>query len=183
MEEERATSAEAPHVKLTDDSYLVKERKPYLALRLLEQLVEDGRKGLIVSRRHPSKLKERETLKDVRMIWLSHTPGEDFHNPRSLGSLNRLICNFIKDNDPAVVLVDGLEYLILNNDFVQTLLFVEHLNEFAMQTPAVVLFPVDQDALEAKELALLERNLEVLEGEEFRREMERRKVVNLIDAY
>lgn len=183
MGEERELYAETPLDEFGDDSYLVKEKKPTHSFHLFERLLRGGRRGLIVTRRHPSKLKKEKHLEDVRVIWLSHTLGEDFHNPRSLGSLNKLVCDFIKDSDQAVVLLDGLEYLMLNNDFVQTLLFVEHVNEFAMQNRAVVLFPIDPKALDSKELALLERNLEVLEGEELKREMDRREVVDLIDAY
>ncbi len=182
MEEERGPARRAP-AELADNCYLVKEKKPSLSYRLFEYLLRDGRNGLLVTRRHPSKVKAEKDLKDVRVVWLSHTPGEDFHNPRALGGLNKLICDFIDNSDSAVVLLDGLEFLMLNNDFVQTLLFVEHVNEFVMQTGAIVLLPIDPEALEAKELALLERNLEVLAGEELRREMDRQEVLDLIDAY
>lgn len=168
---------------LRDESYLVKERKPDLSFRLFRMLLKADRQGLLVTRRHPSKFKDDPLMEGVRILWLSHTPGENFHNPRSLGGLNQQLSRFIKEHEEAVVLLDGLEYLVLNNNFVQTLLFVEHVNEFAMQTKAVILIPIDPEALEAKELALLERNLEVLEGDELRREMDRREVVDLIDAY
>lgn len=168
---------------LGNESYLVKERKPDLSLRLFRMLLREGRKGLMVTRRHPSKFKEDPLFADVELIWLSHTPGENFHNPRSLGGLSQRITRFIKEEEEAAVLLDGLEYLVLNNNFVQTLLFVESVNEFAMQATAAVLIPIDPEALEAKELALLERNLEVLEGDALRREMDRREVVDLIEGY
>lgn len=183
MGEELGFYSRPPSVELTDGCYLVKERKPELSFRLFDLLQKDGRHGLIVTRRHPAKLRKERGLGDVRVVWLSHTPGEDFHNPTALGSLNKLICRFIQDNDRTAVLMDGLEYLILNNNFVQTLLFVEHVNEFVMQHPSIVLMPVNPGALEGKELALLERNLEVLEGEELWRELEREEVIKLIDTY
>ncbi len=170
-------------LELGDESYLVKERKPDLSFRLFRMLLKEGRKGLMVTRRHPSKFKDDPLFEDVLLVWLSHTPGENFHNPRSLGGLSQRITRFIREQEEAVVLLDGLEYLILNNNFVQTLLFVESVNEFAMQAKAIMLIPIAPEALEAKELALLERNLEVLEGEALRREMDRREVVNLIDGY
>ncbi len=81
------------------------------------------------------------------------------------------------------MLLDGLEYLTLYNDFVQTLLFVEHVNEFVMQNPGVVLVPLNPSALDSKQLALLERNLEVVDGERVAKRMEREKVLKLIDTY
>jgi two-component system cell cycle response regulator len=183
MGEELRASSQTASADLAEGCYLVKERKPELSFRLFDRLLQGGRKGLLITRRHPSRLRRERDLDEVRVIWLSHTPGEDFHNPTALGSLNKLICRYIQENERTAVLLDGLEYLILNNNFVQTLLFVEHVNEFVMQHPSIVLIPIDPEALEVKELALLERNLEVLEGQDLKRELDREEVVRLIDTY
>ncbi len=183
MGEEPGFHSQSRLLELSDGCYLVKERKPNLTYRLFRLLKGDGRPSLVVSRRHPAKIRKERDMEDVRVVWLSHTPGEDFHNPTALGGLNKLICKFIQDNDRSAVLLDGLEYLILNNNFVQTLLFVEHVNEFVMQKPALVLIPINPEALEPKEMALLERNLELLEGEDVRRELDREEVIKLIDTY
>src|SRR5207245_442041 len=104
-------------------------------------------------------------ITDRRIVWLSHTPGEDYHNPTAIGSLAKLISGFVEEGQGvAVVLLDGIEYISINNGFLQTLMFVEHVNEFVMQRKAIVILPVSPDALEEKELALLERNIEVLES-------------------
>jgi len=71
----------------------------------------------------------------------------------------------------------------VNNGFLQTLMFVEHVNEFVMQRKAVVLIPVAPDALEEKELALLERNIEVLESPIVKMDLETREVSKLLDTY
>jgi hypothetical protein len=70
-------------------------------------------------------------------------------------------------------LIDGLEYVILHNGFQPTLLaFVEHLNEFIMGTQAIVLIAFRPQTLDPRELALLERNLQVLDGKEVRSQLE-----------
>lgn len=183
MEEDEGPSARTWEADLADGCYLVKERRAEVGFALLRRLVAQGRPGLVVSRRHPTKLRREEGFEGVRLVWLSHTPGEGFHNPTALSGLTRLVSGFIQEHGPSVVLLDGLEYLLLNNDFVRTLLFVEHVNEFVMQHPAVVLIPVNPEALEPRELALLERNLESLEGDALRRELEREEMVRLIDRY
>src|SRR5438046_8650394 len=97
-------------------------------------------------------------------MWLSHTPGEDFHNPTAIGTLAKVIQKFSEDNNgEGVVLLDGLEYLIINNGFLQTLMFVEHVNEFVMQRRAIILLPESPDPLGGKVHALLARNLHTLE--------------------
>jgi hypothetical protein len=62
-------------------------------------------------------------------------------------------------------------------------MFVEHVNEFVMQRRAILLLPVSPDTLEEKELALLERNLKVLESPALRTDLEAREVSRLLDSY
>jgi len=164
--------------------YLVKEKKPDLSYRLFELLLQTKVPGLCVTRQYPDRVRRERGLTDVRIIWLSHTPGEDFHNPTAIGTLAKVIQKFIEDNGgTGVVLLDGLEYLIINNGFLQTLMFVEHVNEFIMQKKAALLMPVSPDTLEEKELALLERNVEVLESPAVRMDLETREVSRLLDTY
>ncbi len=164
--------------------YLVKEKKPELTYRLFDDLLRRKIPGLCVTRQYPDRVRRERSMNDVRIVWLSHTPGEDFHNPTAIGTLAKVVQKFIEDNDgQGVVLLDGLEYLIINNGFLQTLMFVEHVNEFVMQRKAILLLPVSPDTLEEKELALLERNIQVIESPALRSEIETREVSRLLDTY
>ncbi len=164
--------------------YLVKEKKPELSFRLFELLLGQRTPGLCITRQYPERVRRERGLSDVRIIWLSHTPGEDFHNPTAIGTLAKVIQKFIEDNNgEGAVLLDGLEYLIINNGFLQTLMFVEHVNEFVMQHRAVIILPVSPDTLEEKELALLERNVKVLESPGLKTDFEAREVSRLLDNY
>src|SRR2546425_4994676 len=163
---------------------LVKEKKPELSYRLFESLVAQKIPGLCITRQYPDRVKRERNLSDVRVIWLSHTPGEDFHNPTAIGTLAKVIQKFIEDNNgEGAVILDGLEYLIINNGFLQTLMFVEHVNEFVMQHRAVIILPVSPETLEEKELALLERNVKVLESPGLKTDLETREVSRLLDNY
>jgi len=164
--------------------HLIEEKKPDFSFSAFRILVKNGLPGLCVTRQYPDRVRREYDLKDVRIIWLSHTPGEDYHNPTALGVLTKAICKFIEDSGgEAVVLLDGIEYLMVNNGFLQTLMFVEQVNEFVMQRKATVLFPVSPEALEEKELALLERNLEVIEAPLIKMEYESKQVSKLLDTY
>jgi Protein of unknown function (DUF835) len=164
--------------------YLVKEKKPDVSYRLFEVLLEQKIPGLIVTRQYPERVRRERDLSEARIIWLSHTPGEDFHNPTAIGTLAKVIQKFIEDNGgEGAILLDGLEFLIINNGFLQTLMFVEHVNEFIMQHRAILLLPVSPETLEEKELALLERNVKVLESPALRTDLETREVSKLLDTY
>jgi hypothetical protein len=164
--------------------YLVKEKKPELSFRLFEMLLAQKIPSLCITRQYPDRVRRERGLTDVRIIWLSHTPGEDYHNPTAIGTLAKVIQKFIEDNNgEGAVLLDGLEYLIINNGFLQTLMFVEHVNEFVMQRRAIIILPVSPDTLEEKELALLERNMKVLESPALKTDLESREVSRLLDNY
>ncbi|MDX1534117.1 MAG: DUF835 domain-containing protein, partial [Thermoplasmata archaeon] len=123
---EKPDSAEvAPPASMEGGLYLLEASRPDLGYRLFNRLLREGRAGLLISRRHPSRLKE-DVVGAARCIWLSHTPGEASHNPTALAGLNRLIDGFLKENGRSAVLLDGLEYLMLHNEFARTLLFVEY---------------------------------------------------------
>ena len=73
--------------------------------------------------------------------------------------------------------------MVINSGFLQTLMFVAHVNEFVMQKKAILLLPLSPDTLEEKELALLERNIEVIESPALRSDLETREVSRLLDDY
>jgi archaellum biogenesis ATPase FlaH len=59
-----------------------------------------------------------------------------------------------------VILLDGIEYLVSNNDFNKVLRVIDQVNDHISQCKALMIIPVDPRAFEQKELALLERNME-----------------------
>jgi len=164
--------------------YLIKEKKPDISYRLFSMLTQTKIPGVVITRQYPDRVRRERGIEDSRIIWLSHTPGQDHHNPTALGSLAKLISGFVEENQGVcVILLDGIEYLGVNNGFLQTLMFAEHVNEFVMQRKAIVLIPVSPDALEEKELALLERNVEVVESPVLKMHLETREVSRLLDTY
>ncbi len=162
--------------------YIVKERKPFLAYKLFETSINEGAPGLCVTRQFPEKVRDSFDLKDTRIMWLSHTPGKDHHNPTSIGTLATVISSFIERQNKCVVLIDGLEYLVINNGFQQVLRFAEHINEQVMQSKSTVLIPISPSAFSEQELALLERNVEVIEQPGVSVQLEK-DFTQLIDEY
>ena len=162
--------------------YIVRERKPFLAFALFENEVSAGLPGLCVTRQFPDKLRDAFNMGAARVIWLSHTPGNDHHNPTSIGTLATLISSFVERYERCIVIIDGLEYLVINNGFQQVLRFMEHVNEQVMQSKSNVLIPISPGAFSEKELALLERNVEVLEQPAMSIALEK-DLTSLIDQY
>src|SRR2546426_12573338 len=65
--------------------YLIKEKKPDLSYRLFSMLTRGGTPGLVITRQYPERVRRERTLQGGRVIWLSPTPGGDYHNPTAIG--------------------------------------------------------------------------------------------------
>jgi hypothetical protein len=139
--------------------YLIKEEKPLLSYELFRFLSERS-ESLCVTRMYPDKL--GKTAEKSQVVWLSNSPGKDRCPPTAISSLTKVIFEVLEKEGS--VLFDGIEYMVIHNGFEQTLIFVEHLNEFTMQKQGVVIIPINPAAYNQRELALLERNIRVLEG-------------------
>ena len=144
-------------------SYLVKERKPGKAWSYFLAELNDGLEGLYVTRQHPNHVERHHGPKMLKVVWLSTTLGRDYVDPHNLGALTNLINTFTDAPRPTVILLDGLEYLMINNDYARILKFVEYLHEIVMQRRCILLTSVDDRAFEPKEMAFLERNSVILE--------------------
>lgn len=144
-------------------SYLVKERKPGKAWTYFTGALDDGLDGLYITRQHPNHVEKRHGPRTLRVVWLSTTLGKDYVDPHNLGALTNLINAFTEGDHRSVILLDGLEYLMINNDYPRILKFVETLHEIVMQRECVLLVSVDDRAFDPKEMAFLERNTVLLE--------------------
>jgi hypothetical protein len=143
-------------------SYLIKGRRIDKAFQHFADLVNRDFEGLHITRQHPDHVDQTRFKKHPKVIWLSTTLGKDYVDPHNLGSLTTLIHEFVEGNEKTVVFVDGLEYLMINNDFSRIIKFIEYVNETVMQNKAVLFLAIDERVFEEKELAILERNLEIV---------------------
>src|SRR5437870_4498518 len=154
--------------------YLLENETSETAYRLFLRLLPEQEAGFCLSRMHPEKVRTRFGSANVRIGWLAEVPGEDHFSANAMASVAKAIQQFIQEHGSSgIVLIDGLEYVILHNGFQPTLLaFVEHLNEFTMGTQAIVLIAFRPQTLDPRELALLERNLQVLEGADVKSQLD-----------
>ncbi len=118
---------------------------------------------MYITRQHPNHVLRAHAGKEIRVVWLSTTLGRDYVDPHNLNSLSNLVANFVSDGSRAVILLDGLEYLMINNDFPRILHFLEFLNEQVAMKRATLILSVDERVFDSKQLAYIERNTVALE--------------------
>src|SRR5207245_1111423 len=143
--------------------YLVKEKNAERALAACQHAVDACCRPIYNTRQHPNHVVRQRGDKEIRVVWLSTTLGKDYIDPHNLNSLSNLIANFVNDGPRAVILLDGIEYLMINNDFARILHFLEYVNEQIALHRATLVLSVDERAFDAKELAYIERNTVGLE--------------------
>jgi len=145
-------------------SYIIKERKPDGAMSHFVKMLGRGYSGLVITRQHPDNVLRKYNLNGVRLVWLSTTLGKDYIDPHNLSSITNVAGLFLQDSGKSAMLLDGIEYLMVHNDFGRVLKFVEYLNELVMQRQAVLFISLDDRAFEPRQIALLERNAAVLDA-------------------
>lgn len=144
-------------------SYLVREGRPSLSLRVLRALAARGVPALAITARSADTARRDIGLAGVRVLELTHTPGEGRHDPTDLTGLSHLVARFVQEGrGHGVIALDSLASLVRENGARETLLFIERVNEAVLQSHAVFLVSLAPDDLSDREIALLERSLRVL---------------------
>ncbi|MDD5111425.1 MAG: DUF835 domain-containing protein [Candidatus Altiarchaeota archaeon] len=119
--------------------------------------------GLCITRNHPDDIKkEFNPGEKVKIVWLTDKSGEpgSVVYPTPL-EISMLVGNYAQENKNAIIVLDGLQYLINKNGFSVMLKLLWKLKDDMAQADAVLIIPVIRMSLEEKELGLLETELEV----------------------
>ncbi len=148
----------------TSSSYLFKEEHPEEAYRLFVEAIRAGKKGLCVTRTFPQKIREKYGISDLPVLWLSNVGKEESVRPKDLEKLSLSIEQFLS-REKGVVLLDGIEYLITNNNFITVLRLVQSLRDQVAINNAILLFSVNPSTLDTHQLTLLEREVDAVIAE------------------
>jgi small GTP-binding protein len=145
-------------------AYIIKEETPNQSFQIFKSLFQQTKHGLCISRIHPSRLKEEFQIKDVPIYWLSSGTHKQKNvvAPKFLPQLNTILIDFIKKTENAVIILEGIEYLIEQNDFKTVLSLIHSLNDHIMGSNARVIIPIDPLILKEHEMHMLTRDLKVL---------------------
>jgi len=144
--------------------YVVKELKPEKSFLMFEDQVTHNIQGLCITREHPETIRKSWGLEKTPIIWLSNQLGKVYVNPTNIGILSDTIIRFIEKSGDSVVMIDGIEFLIVNNDFEKVLRMVHHIAEANMEYKSRLIISVDPRTLDVRQMALLERNMEVIDA-------------------
>jgi hypothetical protein len=147
-------------------SYLVNEEKPIKSNEIFLDLVNHGVHGLYITRKNPRDVRKEFGLKKTPIIWLTREKSSKKSiYPRDLVELSHTIKEFIKRTDNGVVLLDGLEYLIVQNNYKEILKFIQGVNDAISLSNSRLIVPLDPSAVSSQELHLLRREMSIIRTE------------------
>jgi hypothetical protein len=143
--------------------YLLCEKRMDKTMRVLQDFIYSGSNTMCISRMHPDLIQERMPGKNIESIWLSERNGANNIPPDQLNRVINRISGFLIGKKNSVILLDGIEYLCLFNDFNRVQMFVEQINDLVMAAGAILLIPLDPQSLDQRSLARLRRYAEVVQ--------------------
>jgi hypothetical protein len=153
----------APRTQLRPgQGYLFEAKRSDRAYEVLLDALREGREGLVISREHPDMVRQKYSLAKTPIVWLSSHPGSERVDPTNLSILQHTVNEFLKRSKEAVILLDGVEYLILNNRMEKVLQVILTLKDEVAISEGILLLPVDPETFETRALALLERDFEIV---------------------
>jgi len=156
-EAEEALRQKALRYKIEDGgSYLVTEKVLDRGMDVFKDLLQAGYKGMAISRT-PQEEITGQVGEEVDVIWLSEKKKGKGAMPPQLNLLEKAIEDFISRK--SVVLLDRLDYLVVQNGFNEVLKFIQELTEMAYMAKAVLLVVIDPGTLAGQEFSLLDKEL------------------------
>jgi isoleucyl-tRNA synthetase len=141
-------------------TYLIKEEKGGRSYALFVEALEKGMKGFCVTRDYPLKIRSKYNLGETPVTWLTNIGKEDSLRPKDLEKLSFSLEQFLTKNN-GIILLDGLEYLITNNNFLTVLRFVQSLRDQVAIHHSILLLAMNPSTLDPHEMNLLEKEVDV----------------------
>lgn len=140
-------------------TYLLKGQIPDEAYRVFIHAMGPELRGFCVTRIYPEKVREKFALTTIPILWLSNVGRENAVRPKDIEKLSLSLDQFINKKN-GVVLIDGMEFLITNNNFITVLRLVQSLRDQVAINNAILLLAVNPETLDSHQMTLLAREVD-----------------------
>lgn len=117
--------------------------------------------GLCFTMHSPQDIRLRYALQTTPIFWISNH-GPQSVSPMGLEVIADIATKFLKQSKNPVILLDAVEHLIFENGSAPVLRLLRDIQELIIMQKAILIVPVNPEAIEKKELALMERNMSEL---------------------
>lgn len=137
--------------------YILHDKKGDLVFGLFGRLAAKYKDVRCVARTHPDRLQKDFGIPPESILWLSNTGAPGSVNPQSIGVLTDTLLRIYEKAPESVVVLEGMEYLMTQNDFAKVLRLVNYLYEAVAVNRGILIIALDPAAFSEKEMAYLSR--------------------------
>jgi chromosomal replication initiator protein DnaA len=142
--------------------YLVEEERPMYSNVLLSRKMDEGYKGLVITRMNPKRIRD-EFKVEPEILWLTDKEStQEKTVAPSLELIIHTIQEFMNSEEKGIIVLDGIQYLISNTSFEAVIRMVRNLADEISESDDILAISVSPETLKPQELSILEREMEVL---------------------
>lgn len=144
-------------------NYLIVSNEQDTAFEMFVSMLKSGCTGLSISTTFPDKLKKEHDMSQAEVIWLTDTSVADKKtiNPHRLEfEMMRMYASFVKSNPKSTIILDGFEYLVVENGFDKVFKFIKKINDLSSVNNATLFVPIGTDSLEPDQLGTLKKEFD-----------------------
>ncbi len=144
-------------------NYLIVSNEQKTAFEMFVSMLKSGCTGLSISTTFPDKLRKEHDMAQSEVVWLTDTSVADKKtiNPHRLEfEMMRMYASFVKNNPKSVIILDGFEYLVVENGFDKVFKFIKKINDLSSVNNATLFVPIGNDSLEPDQLGTLKKEFD-----------------------
>jgi archaellum biogenesis ATPase FlaH len=138
-------------------NYFVNEKEPGTSVDFFKSLHALKLPSLFITRTPPDKAQDKWKLENSNIIWLCTTSGANYLRP-VLEKISHTIFEFVSQHEHSIVLLDGVEFIVNNNDFLKTLNLLDSIKETIAIKNSILILPISSSIFTEREMALLSKN-------------------------
>jgi Trk K+ transport system NAD-binding subunit len=119
--------------------------------------------GLIITAHNPAKIRHEHGIDTTPIVWVTDTETEHLAiDPIDIEQLYETIVTFIRRVPNAIVLLDGLDYLLAHNNFAKILHFIRQVKQAISKSDDCLIVPQGTLSLDPKQQKLFEAEFIIL---------------------
>ena len=132
---------------------------------MLADFLRDGDTALCLTTSMPGKMKRTYHLTGkVKCIWLTSAGGKDTLDPGNIKKIAATIERFAEKYPASIVLIDGIEYLVVEHGFDEVSRMLKKVTDVASMRDITLMVPVNPSSLTGEELNTLRATFDRVEA-------------------
>ncbi|NJE25984.1 DUF835 domain-containing protein [Thermococcus sp. MV5] len=138
---------------------------------------------LVISRTQKAVWVKKYRIEPDKFLWISRIEGEDRVDPLKLHVIQDEVLKFIRQhNGGCVIYFEGIEYLMLYNEFTSVAKFFFSLKDYAISGNSLLILYLPPKILETSQEATILKEFKLKEENELVREISQKLLANMLEG-